>query len=93
MQKVSVFPGTRVVNINLSIFQWKTVLFNCNCHLFDTVVEQLMRVTGCSSTTAISLANLVHYTGSAEIYGGTKEECDAVADTLGRVGLVVAVTQ
>lgn len=72
---------------------WKTILFNCNCHTFDDVISQLVLAIGCSEATASQIAYVVHTFGSAEVYKGEKEACEKVADTLGRIGLLVRVTQ
>ena len=33
----------------------EVILFNCDCHSFDTVVDQLMKATGCTEMQAVSL--------------------------------------
>ncbi|KKR62840.1 MAG: ATP-dependent Clp protease adaptor protein ClpS [Parcubacteria group bacterium GW2011_GWB1_41_5] len=72
---------------------WQVILFNCNCHTFDEVIEQLVQAIGCSSATASQLAQVADQFGSVKVYEGEKESCGKVADTLGRIGLLVKVTQ
>lgn len=72
---------------------WKTVLFNCNCHSFQEVAVQLMKAIRCSYEKGMQLANVVHYTGSAIVYSGVKERCEAVAMVLQDIRLRVNVEQ
>ena len=72
---------------------WKTILFNCNCHTFDTVIDQLMKAIGCSSEKASQLAYVADQFGSVKIFEGSEDECERVADILGSAGLVVKVSQ
>ncbi len=70
---------------------WKTVLFNCNCHSFQEVAVQLMKAIRCTYEKGLQLANVVHYTGSAVVYSGVKERCEAVAMVLQDIRLRVNV--
>ena len=72
---------------------WNVILFNCNCHTFDDVIEQLMCAIGCSSDTASHYAYVVDQFGSAKVYEGDKESCERIADILASIGLVVKVNQ
>ena len=72
---------------------WQVILFNCNCHTFDAVIEQLIKAIGCSSSTASQLAYVADQFGSVTVYKGEKEECERVADILGSIRLVVKVSQ
>ncbi|MBI4422372.1 MAG: ATP-dependent Clp protease adaptor ClpS [Elusimicrobia bacterium] len=76
-----------------SDYQWKVVLFNCECHTFDDVERQLMKATRCSLGRARELAWEVHTQGSAVVYTGPKERCEAVAGVLEDVKLIAKVTQ
>ena len=73
-------------------FGWKTILFNCNCHTFDTVIETLMEATKCSRTIAEHMAYVADKFGSVEVCKGTKEYCESVADVLGKAGLLARAT-
>lgn len=72
---------------------WHAVLFNCYCHTFDEVIEQLMKAIGCSATTGSQLANVAEQFGSVSVYTGSEAQCEKVADILGSTGLDVKVTQ
>lgn len=74
-------------------YEWRTVLFNCNCHTFDTVIDQLMKAINCTYTTASQLANVADQLGSVTVFRGTKEKCEDVSGILTSVGLVAQVTQ
>lgn len=70
---------------------WRTVLFNCDCHSFDEVERVLIQATRCTLARARELSHEVHTKGSAVVYRGPRERCEAVADVIGRVGLLVKV--
>lgn len=72
---------------------WSVVLFNCNCHTFDEVIEQLIKAIGCSSQTASQLSYVADKFGSVKVFEGSEEECERVADILGGTGLIVKVSQ
>ena len=72
---------------------WKTVLFNCDCHTFDEVEKIVIKATRCTLSRARSISNEVHVKGSAVIYDGPRERCEAVADVVGSIGLKVKVVQ
>jgi ATP-dependent Clp protease adaptor protein ClpS len=70
---------------------WKVVLFNCDCHTFDEVENVVMKATRCTLSRARQISNEVHHRGSAVVYDGPLERCEAVADVIGSVGLRVKV--
>ncbi|MDE2141661.1 MAG: ATP-dependent Clp protease adaptor ClpS [Elusimicrobia bacterium] len=72
---------------------WRTVLFNCDCHSFDEVERVVMKATRCTLSRARSISNEVHTRGSAVIFDGHKERCEAVADVVAGVGLKVEVVK
>jgi ATP-dependent Clp protease adaptor protein ClpS len=72
---------------------WKTVLFNCSCHSFDEVEKIVMKATRCTLSRARQLSWEVHTRGSAVVYEGPRERCEAVADTIASIGLQVKVAQ
>lgn len=74
-------------------FVSKTILFNCNCHSFDDVEKQLIKAIHCSLSKARNFAWKVHTTGSAVVYSGHKERCEAVAMVLEDIGLIVKVSE
>ena len=69
----------------------KTVLFNCDCHTFDEVETVVMKATRCALARARRISNEVHTRGSAVVYDGPLERCEAVAEVLASVGLRVSV--
>lgn len=72
---------------------WNVVLFNCNCHTFDDVIEQLMAGIGCSSEKASQLTYVADQFGSVKVYEGGKQDCDRIADIIGSTGLIFKVNQ
>lgn len=70
---------------------WKTILFNCPCHTFDQVENQLLKAIRCSLSRARQYSMEVHTKGSAIVYSGHRERCEAVAMVLGEIGLLVKV--
>ena len=70
---------------------WKTVLFNCDCHTFDEVENVVMKATRCTLSRARQISNEVNSAGSAIVYDGPLERCEAVADVIGAIGLKVKV--
>jgi hypothetical protein len=74
-------------------FIWRAVLFNCNCHTFDVVIDQLMKAINCTESTASQLANVADQLGSVTVYKGPKGRCEDVAGILSSAGLEARVTQ
>ncbi len=72
---------------------WSTILFNCNCHSFDDVARQLMKAIRVSYERGMAIANTVHSSGSAVVYTGHREHCEAVAMVLEEIGLITKVSQ
>jgi ATP-dependent Clp protease adapter protein ClpS len=80
-------------NSDQSSFGWKTVLLNCDCHTFDEVERQLLKAIRCTLSRARQIAWEVHSQGSAVIFSGPRERCEAVAAVLEDIRLAVHVTQ
>ncbi|MFH2204884.1 MAG: ATP-dependent Clp protease adaptor ClpS [Elusimicrobiota bacterium] len=72
---------------------WRVVLFNCDCHSFDEVERQLLKAVRCSLAQARNWSNEVHNKGSAVVYKGPRERCEAVAGVLEDIRLKVKVAQ
>ena len=72
-------------------FGAKTILFNDDYHTFQEVANQLMRAIRCTYSDGMALANTVHTTGSAVVYTGHVERCEAVAMVLEEIALKVTV--
>jgi ATP-dependent Clp protease adapter protein ClpS len=69
----------------------RTVLFNDEVHTFEEVANQLVRAIRCTFARGLGLANAVHHTGSAIVYEGHVERCEAVAMVLEEIGLKTKV--
>jgi ATP-dependent Clp protease adaptor protein ClpS len=74
-------------------FFCNTILFNCDCHSFDEVENQLMKAIHCTLSKARGFAWEVHKTGSAIVYSGPRERCEAVAGVLEDIHLIVKVSE
>ncbi len=70
---------------------WLTILFNCDCHSFDDVAIQLMKAIRVPYSQGKAIATIIHNTGSAVVYTGHRERCEAVAMVLESIGLRVKV--
>jgi ATP-dependent Clp protease adapter protein ClpS len=70
---------------------WMTILFNDEVHTFQEVAQQLVKAVRCSLEKGLAFANVVHHTGSAIVYRGPKERCEAVADVLEQIRLKTQV--
>jgi len=75
------------------VLSWQTILYNCECHEFWEVVEQIMLAIQCTEPVASQYADTAHNLGSVAVFKGDKEKCEQVADVLGSIGLKVKVTQ
>ncbi|OHA17503.1 MAG: hypothetical protein A3H57_00610 [Candidatus Taylorbacteria bacterium RIFCSPLOWO2_02_FULL_43_11] len=73
--------------------QWRTVLFDCNCHLLESVVDLLVKAINCSIDKAYLFARTAESLGSVAVFYGSKSQCEKVADILGSTGLKVEVNQ
>jgi hypothetical protein len=72
-------------------FGCRTVLFNDDIHTFDQVAYQLMKAINCTFTKGMELATVVDRAGSAVVYSGHLERCEAVAMVLEEIRLRVNV--
>lgn len=68
---------------------WVVILYNCDCHSFDAVVEQLCRATGCPAAVAWRIALEAHVRGRAVAFTGPAPECERVAGVLRAIRLQV----
>jgi hypothetical protein len=82
-----------VADNSLGATGWKTILFNCDCHSFHEVAAQLVCAIRCDFQRGLALANVIHLTGSATVYRGSRQECESVAKTLAAIGLRVSVSE
>ena len=72
-------------------FAARTVLFNDDVHTFDEVARQLVKATRCTYEKGMALAGQVHAKGSAVVYSGALERCEAVAAVLEEIRLRAVV--
>lgn len=72
-------------------FGARVVLFNDSVHTFDDVAKQLMKAIRCTYQKGLGLANVVHNTGSAVVYKGHVERCEAVVMVLEEIRLKAKV--
>lgn len=84
---------TRLATKVVPSLSWQTILYNCDCHEFWQVVDQIMLAIKCTEPVASQYADTAHNLGSVAVYKGTKEKCEQVADVLGSIGLKVKVSQ
>lgn len=75
------------------VLSWQTILYNCDCHEFWEVVDQIMLAIKCTEPVASQYASTAHNLGSVAVFKGSREKCEQVADVLGSIGLKVKVTQ
>lgn len=68
---------------------WVVILYNCDCHTFDDVIEVLQRATGCTEDVAEFLAFKVHLEGRAIVFRSNRDKCERVASIIGSIGLQV----
>lgn len=69
----------------------RTILFNDEIHSFEEVANQLVKAIRCSFARGLALANAVHHIGSAIVYEGHLERCEAVAMVLEEISLKTRV--
>lgn len=72
---------------------WMTILWNCECHTFEQVTQQLMKAIACSHDEGMAIAWRVHNDGRAVVRIGPRGECERVGRVLAQVGLRVTVVE
>ena len=65
------------------------ILYNCDCHTFEEVEQQLQKATGCTLEKAEAFAREVDTTGRSVVFSGDDEECEKVANILRQIRLQV----
>ena len=73
-------------------YSYQTTLFDCYCHEFNEVVNQISKAIGCSFVKASQLARTAEMFGCVVVFRGSENECEKVADVLGSIGLDVRVS-
>ena len=73
--------------INSSDTLRQVVLFDCTCHMFDDVVLQITKATGCSDSQAVQYAKVAEQFGCVAVFTGSSVECNKVITILTSTGL------
>ena len=68
---------------------YMVILYNCECHTFEEVEEQLQKATGCTQERAEAHAQEVHEKGRSIVFSGSEVECEKVANILRQIRLQV----
>jgi len=71
--------------------RWMVVIYNNDHTSMDTVIEVLMRATGCDMQEAYIEMWEAHTFGKAPVHFAAKEECDEAATTISAVGVKTEV--
>jgi ATP-dependent Clp protease adaptor protein ClpS len=72
---------------------WQAVLYNCDCHTYAQVIQQLMLAIGCSRDHAYESAWIVDHHGRASVYVGKKAECERIVRILCDIALRAEVEE
>ncbi len=65
------------------------ILYDCDCHSFEEVEEQLQKAIGCTLEKAEAFALEVHEKGRSLVFSGSEVECEKVASILRQIRLQV----
>ena len=65
------------------------ILYNCDCHTTEQVVQQLMKATDHPMQRCIEIMLEAHFRGRAIAYTGSAEACDRAARILRQIRLQV----
>ena len=65
----------------------RVILYNDEDHTFDEVINQIIRATGCSPSTAEVLTIEVHTKGKASVFEGEMTKCIKVSTVLEEISL------
>lgn len=73
-------------------FESRVVVYNCDCHTYQQVIELFCRfIPGMTSTRAFELAYRIDHDGEAIVFTGATEQAELIAAKLAGGGLRVAV--
>ena len=73
-------------------FGSRVVVFNCDCHTYQQVIDLFCRfIPGMTSTRAFELAYRIDHEGQATVYSGSTEQAEEIASKLAGGGLKVVV--
>lgn len=73
-------------------FESRVVVYNCDCHTYQQVIELFCRfIPGMTSTRAFELAYRIDHDGEAIVFTGATEQAEQIAAKLAGGGLRVVV--
>jgi ATP-dependent Clp protease adaptor protein ClpS len=73
-------------------FESRVVVYNCDCHTYQQVIELFCRfIPGMTSTKAFELPYRIDHDGEAIVFTGATEQAEQIAAKLAGGGLRVAV--
>ena len=73
-------------------FESRVIVFNCDCHTYQQVVDLFCRfIPGMTPTKAFDLAYQIDHEGEATVYVGSMEQAEDIAAKLTGGGLRVIV--
>ena len=76
----------------VSGFESRVVVFNCECHSYQEVIDLFCRfIPGMTATKAFELAYRIDHEGEAVVYSGATEQAEEIAVKLAGGGLKVVV--
>jgi hypothetical protein len=84
--KTLILPETQTEGV------WKVTLFNCFCHKYDDVVEQIAKAICCSMSEAYIHTDHAEKFGFVDLFEGSYSESSRVAEILGRTGMDVRMS-
>ena len=70
-------------------YPYVVILYNCDCHTANEVVEQLLKATDHPLQQCVEIMVEAHTRGRAIAYTGSSEECNRVAHILRQIRLQV----
>ena len=72
---------------------WQAVLYNCACHTYAQVIQQLILALGCTREQGYELAWMANHHGRATVFYGHKTNCERVVRILRDISLQAELEQ
>ncbi|AIE83606.1 ATP-dependent Clp protease adaptor ClpS [Fimbriimonas ginsengisoli] len=73
--------------------RWMVVIYNNETNSFDEVIDVLMDATGCDAEEAAIEAWEADHYGKAPVHFAAKDECEATAGTISKIGVKTEVAR
>jgi len=70
---------------------WVVILYNCDCHTFDDVIDSLMDVCGHGYLQSVQCAMITHNVGRCAVFTDSYDGCQTVHRRLIQHGLTVII--